>query len=102
MIICCFGIVIDVPSDGNCGYHTVLFILATMGMACADTTISYFRKDLLLFAKKNESKFVGEKADGSDSVFKTDTNTPGFPWGDHRNQANPLDAHKTHFHETIV
>ena len=70
-----YGIVHDVPGDGSCGYHCIMFLLHRMQLIDITLTVSQFRQGNLEFIQTNMSKFIGVHPDGNDAVFQ-------FGWGD--------------------
>ena len=54
-----FGDIIDVPSDGNCGYWAIMKALQETKLL-THTSVHRFRVDVSTFGCKNESYFCGE------------------------------------------
>ena len=58
-----FGEIIDVPRDGNCGYHSIYFGLQAIGKtdSLESTKILYFRKTLWNHAKKPYDELINNE-----------------------------------------
>ena len=43
----------DVPGDGNCGYHAVMALLREKGVIDSNLSITMMRRDVYMFIKDN-------------------------------------------------
>ena len=95
------GGLIDVPSDGNCGYHVCKSILVEWGILDLSLSIGDFREKILDYGLANEETFVGVEKMGEDSSYKNLNGDIAFSGGQRKNH-NPLHVRKQFYINTVL